>query len=89
MSKDDVHARDVFLKGRGAVVNHLCGSQPCDEVKVSRGRGRCDTRATQSGELDREDAHRTCSAMHQDVLSSLESRAIEQPLPRRQRANRH
>jgi hypothetical protein len=45
----DVHSRDVFLKVHGSVVNHLFGSQPRYEVKVSRGRGSCYTRATKSG----------------------------------------
>jgi hypothetical protein len=45
----DVHSRDVFLKVHCSVVNHLFGSQPCDEVKVLRGLGSCYTRATKSG----------------------------------------
>ena len=55
----------MFLKGHGSVVNHLFGSQPCYEFKVSCGRGSCHARATKSGELDREDANRTGSPMHQ------------------------
>jgi hypothetical protein len=72
-----------------AVVNGLFGSQSCYEFKVSHGRGSCYTRAAKSGELDREDAHRTGSAMHQHMLSRVESCPIEQPLSRSQRANRN
>src|SRR5215510_15243176 len=75
--EDDVHSRDVALKGHCSIVNHLFGSQPCDEVKVSRGRGSRHTRATKSGELDREDAYRACSAVDEYAFSRLKSRAIK------------
>jgi hypothetical protein len=41
---------EMFSSKRNySVVNHLFGSQPGYELKVSRGRGRCYTRATKSG----------------------------------------
>jgi hypothetical protein len=43
-------------------------------------------RALKPGQLYREEAHGTCSAMHEHTLSRLKPRAIEQPLPRSQRS---
>jgi hypothetical protein len=87
--KYDIHFRDVVFKAHGVVVNDLFGTQLRYERKVACGRSGSHVCTTKPGELYREDANRTCSAMHQYVLSILESRAIEQPLPRCQRANRN
>jgi hypothetical protein len=44
-------------------------------------------RTLKPGELYREEAHGTCSAVHQYAFSRLEPHAIEQPLPCSQRSN--
>src|SRR5262249_36109688 len=83
----DIYFREPFVKTRRLVVENLLGTQTRYECKVSRGGRRNYMRTVKSGELYREEAHGTRSAMHEYALSSLEPRAIEQPLPCSQRSN--
>src|SRR5262245_6297837 len=62
--KDDIHFRNVVFKAHCVVVNDLFGTQLRYERKISCGRSGSHVRTTKPGELYREDAHGTCSAMH-------------------------
>src|SRR5262245_52605421 len=83
----DIYFRQLFFKARCLVVENLLSAQTRYKCKVSRGGRRNHMSAMKPGQLYREEAHGTCSAVHEYALSSLESRAIEQPLPRSQRSN--
>src|SRR5262245_20932751 len=83
----DIYFRKLFFKARCLVVENLLGAQTRYECKVSRGRRRNHMSTMKPGQLYREGADGTCSAMHEYALSSLELCAIEQPLPRSQRSN--
>src|SRR5262245_60792962 len=76
----DIYFRELFFKTRCLVIKNLLGAQLRYECKVSRGRRRNHMRTMKTCQLYREQAHGTCSAMHEYALSSLEPRAIEQPL---------
>src|SRR5215475_977904 len=83
----DIYFRELFFKARYLVVENLLGTQTRYECKVSRGGRRNHMCTMKTCQLYREEAHGTCSAMHQYTLSGLEPRAIEQPLPRSQCSN--
>src|SRR5215471_14205690 len=83
----DIYFRKLFFKARCLVVENLLGAQPRYKYKVSRGRRRNHMRTMKPGQLYREEANGTCSAVHEYALSSLEPRAIEKPLPRSQRSD--
>src|SRR5262245_26288588 len=85
----DIYFGKLFFKARCLVVENLLGAQTRYECKVSRGRGRNHMHTMKPGQLYREDADGTCSAMHEYALSSLELCAIEQSLPRSQCSNRN
>src|SRR5262249_44233097 len=85
----DIYFRKLFVKTRCLVVENLLGTQTRYECKVSRGHRSNHMCTAKTCQLYREEAHGSCSAMHQYALSSLEPRAIEQPLPCSQRSNRN
>src|SRR5262245_48212678 len=83
----DIYFRELFFKARCLVIKNLLGAQLRYECKVSRGRRRNHMSTMKTGQLYREESHGTCSAVHEYARSSLEPRAIEQPLPRSQCCN--